>query len=450
MLHQVRWLLFRFAGVAHFLGFAGCSEDSNLHNCIVKKQIIITQILYSHKTFHLKVTPKLLWAFLLSFVAFTLSAQDNRTQYPKLLSNAYFSVNIGHINYPFSNEHIEPGYSAESVKIPHLAVRLLLFGYKINDRLSAQMSYMRPVNWVEYQNINGDKSSRSVYMNIAGLTLKSQLPVTKKLSVSGEAGLGIITRNGFNIDEKPVIKDANFATILSGVGLEYHLNNKWNLLAGATYAPSKASARQPHILFLSGGFRYNMNRLSDEKVASNARSGFFFPHHLVQLGYTTNSFGYNVNTFFGRTAHIFWEGDSEVETGLSLRYQRNVFHTRKVFSFDVGTSFSYWKSRKNKEAFYTLSLYPLLRFTVLRTRPADFYLFYSVAGPTYISRVVIDGEDTGRHFTFQDFMGLGSFFGKKRNLNAEININHYSNGNIFPKNGGVKVPLTFMVGYTFN
>ena len=309
---------------------------------------------------------------------------------------------------------------------------------------------MRPVNWVEYQNINGDKSSRSVYMNIAGLTLKSQLPANRKFSVSGEAGLGIITRNGFTIDDKPVIKDASYATILSGAGLEYHLNRKWDLVAGATYAPSNAKEKQPHILFLSGGFRYNMNRLSDEKVAANAGSGFIFPRHLVQLGYTTNRFGYGVNTFFGRKAHIFWEGDSEVETGISMRYQRNIFHTRKIFSFDVGTSVSYWKSRENKEGFYTMSLYPLLRFTAIRTSPIDVYLFYSVAGPTYISRVMIDGENTGKHFTFQDFMGLGSFFGKKRNLNAEININHYSNGNIFPKNGGVKVPLTLMLGYSFD
>jgi hypothetical protein len=400
------------------------------------------------------MTSKFLWSFL--FCSATLlhcfysNAQDNRTQYPKLLANAYFSLNVGHINYPFTNKNLEPGYQAESIKIPHLAVKLLLFGYKFNESLSAQITYMRPVNWVEYQNINGDNTSRSMYMNIGGLTLKSQLPVTNKFSVYGEAGLGIITRNGFEIDDKPVIKDASYATVLSGAGLEYHINKKWDLLAGATYAPSSASAKQPHILFLSGGFRYNMSPLSAEKVAANANTGYIFPHHLLQVGYTTNAPGYGVNTFFGKKAHIFWEGDSEVESGWSVRYQRNVFHTRKVFALDIGTSFSYWKSKENKEDFYTLSLYPLLRFTALRTKPMDVYLFYSVAGPTYISRVMIDGENTGKHFTFQDFMGLGSFFGKNRNLNAEININHYSNGNIFPNNGGVKVPLTFMLGYTFN
>jgi hypothetical protein len=55
----------------------------------------------------------------------------------------------------------------------------------------------------------------------------------------------------------------------------------------------------------------------------------------------------------------------------------------------------------------------------------------------------------GGHFTFQDFMGVGVFFGSKRNFVAEVNLNHYSNGNIFPHNDAVKVPLGFSVGYCF-
>ncbi|HWJ25865.1 MAG TPA: acyloxyacyl hydrolase, partial [Flavisolibacter sp.] len=77
------------------------------------------------------------------------------------------------------------------------------------------------------------------------------------------------------------------------------------------------------------------------------------------------------------------------------------------------------------------------------------YFNYSVAGPSYISKVVIDSSETGKHFTFQDFMGMGIFAGKNRHLNAEIKIQHYSNGNIFPRNAGVKVPLTFNLGYAF-
>jgi len=46
-------------------------------------------------------------------------------------------------------------------------------------------------------------------------------------------------------------------------------------------------------------------------------------------------------------------------------------------------------------------------------------------------------------------MVLGGFFGKDRRYNAELRISHYSNGNIFPANDGVKIPLTFNIGYIF-
>ena len=138
-----------------------------------------------------------------------------------------------------------------------------------------------------------------------------------------------------------------------------------------------------------------------------------------------------------------------MDSGVAPHYERNVFHTRKLFSLDAGTSAGVYRTRNRKERFYTLSVYPLLRFTFLRTTPADLYFAYSLAGPTYISKTMLDGLDTGHHFTFQDFMGLGVFAGKNRNLNVGVKINHYSNGNIFTQNAGVMIPLTFSVGYAF-
>ena len=79
----------------------------------------------------------------------------------------------------------------------------------------------------------------------------------------------------------------------------------------------------------------------------------------------------------------------------------------------------------------------------------DFYFNYSLAGPTFISRTTIDDQDTGRRFTFQDFMGAGVFAGRSKHLNAEIRIAHYSNGNLFPQNAGVTIPLGFNLGYAF-
>ena len=393
---------------------------------------------------------KITIAFLLLFIHCAVHSQDKQAQYSKVLQNSYFGVNIGHINYPFSATQLEPGYQVREVKVPHTAVRLVLFGHEFNDHLSAQITYMRPVLWVRYRDVNGDDGNHSVWMNVAGLTVKGKIPLSKKFSLSAEAGLGIITRSGFQKDGNTVVSDANYSTGLLGGTLEYRLKNKWDLLISTVYSPENRKALQPHTLFIGAGFNYTMRKLPEERVREVIATGKKFPKNIIQVGYTTLQFGHKVNDFVSDGAiPIFWGGKVWVDRGLSFYYQRNAFHTKRVFALDWGTSVGFWRTELEKKNFFTISAYPVLRFTFLRTNPTDFYFYYSVAGPTYISRTVIDQVNTGKHFTFQDLMGIGIFSGKNRSFNAEIKIGHFSNGNLFPKNAGVGVPLTFNAGYTF-
>lgn len=398
-----------------------------------------------------KVFVVILVLFLFQFVP--TQAQDTRTQYAGLLSKAYFDLNIGYINYPFTTQQLEPGYSVESIDVPHTAVRFVLFGYNFNKYLAAQITYMRPVSWVRYNNINGDQSNHPVFMNVGGLTAKGQYPIFKKLKIYGEAGLGIITRKGFSENDNPdkmIVTNANYATWLFGGGLKYQVGRNWELEFSTSYSPPNSSVNQPYTVFYGGGFSFTLNPVLEENVKANANSGYIFPKQMIQIGYSTNAFGYGVNDFFSEGAiPVFWGGYAEVKNGITVHYQRNVFHTRKVFSLDWGASFSYYVSNEDSDKFWTLSLFPVLRFTVVHFKPLDIYLNYSVAGPTYISKSDIDGYETGPKFTFQDFMGMGLYIGKDRRINAEVRIAHYSNGNLFPENEGVKIPLTFNLGYTF-
>jgi hypothetical protein len=372
---------------------------------------------------------------------------EKRIQYPWGLKNSYFGINIGYINYPFSALQPEPGYSVEKVTVPHIAPRITLYGHQFNKYLSAQITYMRPVDWVIYNNINGDKKPHSVWMNVAGLTVSTNLPLSKKFSLFAEGGLGIVTRKGFVINNKPVIKDATIATLLTGVALQYHLNSKWSLDIGTTWSPADAKNKQPATSFFSAGFKYRLKELAKEKVASNSKSGYYFARHILQVSYTTNALNYGVNDLFSKTLPLFWGGAAHVKRGFSLHYQRNIFHARKVFSMDWAAGIGLWKSRNKGDEFFTLSLYPVLRFTAFRSPKTDLFFEYTVAGPTLISKTLIDNETTGRHFTFYDAMGLGIITGKKKKLTAGIRIAHFSNGNLFPQNDGVKVPLTFSLGY---
>lgn len=396
--------------------------------------------------------------FLISALS-PLFAQDNRAQIPKILSNAFFEINIGSINYDFGQKNMEPGYNLESVKIPHAAVRLVLFGYEFNKYLAAQINYMRPVKWAHYDYNGINTGEGHVWMNVGSITLKPQLPIGNKFSVYGEGGLAIITRHGLNdILGKAVVADAQYATFLLGGGIRYHVNENWRLQITSVWSPEQKSVKQPATSYVAAGFSYKLKPFPKEKLDKAVKRGYIWPKQFVQIGYSTNIFGYSINNFLADERHpFFWGGEAEVRQGLTITYQHNIFHAPKVFSLDIGASTSVWQSKgqglhlsnPNRGSFFTLSIFPVTRFNYLHTKILDAYFFYSVAGPTYISQKMIDGRDMGGYFTFQDNMGTGIFTGERRNINAEIRIGHYSNGNIYPSNDSVKIPLTFLLGWTF-
>lgn len=381
------------------------------------------------------------------------TGQNEWMQFPSVLRNSYFEINVGYINYPFGQESMEPGFSLESVHVPHAAVRLVLFGHEFNRYLSAQITYLRPVWWTEYEYVNDKTLVRShgtVWMNVAGLTVVPQLPVTERLSLYGELGACLVTRNGINdlYTYQTVIKDVTRMAFLFGGGIRYRANRNWGFMLSATYTPPDKVAKQPYTVFYAAGFSYKLLPITEKRLVRASYAGYSFPKEMIQVGYSTNLFGFGVNDVFSKML-LFWGGDVEVRHGLTLNYQRTIYRGIKVFSFDWGVSFSYWQSNLSRKHFVTVSLFPVLRFTVIRSKPVDVYFFYSVAGPTYISRRIIDGKDTGGNFTFQDNLGVGIYLREKRDLNLEVKIGHYSNGNLFPNNDGVKIPLTFSLGFPF-
>jgi hypothetical protein len=374
---------------------------------------------------------------------------DTRTQYPRLLQNSYISINVGTIDQPFSQAQLEPGFHASSIEVPRIDVRAMLIGHEFNSFVSAQASYMRPLNYVSYESVRpGDVDRHHVRVNFGAVTLKGRVRVTRRWSAYGEGGIGFTSRTGFSLGDTTVVTDAHYASVLVGGGAEYRLTPSWDVTGGVTFSPGRDEIRQPHTVFFAGGFRYTVRPLPADRVEANRDGGFIFPRQTLQVEYSSGT-GYGVNDFVSRKVPIFWGGHAKVDFGIAPHYQRNVFHTRKVFGLDVGASAGFYKTREHDDRFFTLSVYPLFRFTFLRARLADMYFAYSLAGPTYLSKVVLDDLDTGRHFTFQDFMGIGWFAGANRNLNFGVKINRYSNGNIFTQNAGVKIPLTFSIGYAY-
>lgn len=377
----------------------------------------------------------------------TAEGQDKRFQYPVGLKDAYFGFSIGHINYNFSPSHLEEDLTVEAIEVPHTAVRFIIYGYRLSKNISVQASYLRPVTFARYRNVDGETIPHNVWMSVGGLTLTGDIPLGSGFSIFSEGGLAVVTRRGFSVNNQIAMKNASYATMMLGTYLRYRLGNKWQLQLGSLWSPAHAKAKQPATTYHSAGFNYCLVPLSKEKIERNEKAGHYFPHQFAYLGYSTNAFGYGANNFLSEgTIPVFWGGEAHVKNGISFNYQRNIFHARKVFSFDWGASIGSWKSRDKKENFYTVSLSPVLRFTVFRSKAVDLGIDYSVAGPTFISRPVIDNKKTGSRFTFYDFMGINAFAGAKKKIYAGLRIAHFSNGNMLPDNEGVKVPLTLNMG----
>jgi hypothetical protein len=304
---------------------------------------------------------------------------------------------------------------------------------------------------VTYDDVNGTGQGHSVWVVQGEFKLRAHLPVSDRVSLYGESGVAVTSRHGAKTDDGAIIvEDAHYPALLLGAGLEYQINERWSLEGGFTHSAASRTHNQPETVLLSGGFKYHMAPLPPDRLREASSGGYYFPEQIVQVGYASGVAGFGLNHFLSRTLPIFWQGHVFVDSGLAARYERNVFHSRKIFAFDLGASVSTWQSQQNGDSLLALSVYPLFRFLPIRTRTADVYATYSLAGPTHLSRRVVDGTEVGTNrFTFQDLFGFGVLAGEGRHVVVDVSLAHYSNGNLFPINAGVAVPLTISLGYAF-
>lgn len=389
---------------------------------------------------------------------FSQTENASKTKFTNFLSKSYYSINLGGVFYPFSNKNLIDGYATNTFSRNWFSGRLLL-GHKITDDFSVQFGTMRPAAWFKYDNVNNIGYERSVWINAWSLSLKKDFNIHKNTTFYVEAGLANLTRFGFSINDKVIYEDAHYASLLYGFGVQYWLSNKWRLSANGTFFPKSAKHNQPSISQASLGFEYHLQQVDDKTADEYAKNDYFFPKNIFQVSYGTNAIGFGVNRFFGMSLKVgnfesfgipvFWVGEAKARQAYSLTYQRLIYRSEKIFSLDWGASITAFQSSVNRENVFAFSIFPVLRFYLLRRNGFDFYSNYSLIGPTLLTKSDIDDLKTGPTVIFQDTMGFGVFFGKDRKYNIEMRIMHYSNGNIFTKNDGVAIPIQFTFGRTF-
>lgn len=391
-------------------------------------------------------------------IFFSQEKKKQKTKFTNFLANSYYSINLGGIFYPFSNDNLIDGYQTETFSRNWFSGRLLL-GHKLREDISLQFGTMRPASWFKYDNINNIGYFTSVWINAWSLSLKKDFKFDDKTSFYVEAGVANLTRFGFSINDIVVYDDAHYASLLYGLGVQYRLSEKWRLSANGTFLPKSNKYNQPSISQVSLGFEYHLQQVDDKTADEYSSNDYFFPNNIFQVSYGTGAIGFGFNQFFGMSLPIgnfesfgipvFWVGEVKAQHAVSLTYQRLIYRSEKIFSLDWGVSATYFQSRKGKTDVFAFSIFPVLRFYLMRRPGFDFYTNYSIIGPAFISKADIDGFMSGPKITYQDTMGFGVFFGKEREYNLEFRIMHYSNGNIFTRNDGVAIPLQLTIGKTF-
>ena len=212
---------------------------------------------------------------------------DDSVQFPTGLANSFVTVNVGSIGYAFSEQQLAPGHSVGSIDVPHTAASVVLFGHHFSKHVSVQGSYMRPIKYVRYQNLDGTDASQTVWMHYGTVTAQVRVPVARRLSVFGEGGLAITSRRGFELGDRPAVTNAQFASALFGGGIEYRLNTTLDLVVGTSVIPARSQDNNPATIFTSAGIRFNMRPVPPERVAEIVAAGYIFPRTIVQVGYAT-------------------------------------------------------------------------------------------------------------------------------------------------------------------
>jgi len=384
----------------------------------------------------------------------TQAAQDPRRQLPSFFYHSYIGLNIGYSKINYTNKQLASGYQAFKIENQSAGARIFI-GHYFTPYLAAQLSLMRPFLWTYYSEIVGDhapENRNSVWTSLFGLlTLKPTWRINDRWWLYGEGGLGWIsrhgfTRNAFDGNHFPLVESGEVFTPIWGGGLSYRVSGEWFLDASVIYTPSVHSLHQPNSFYAAFGFMHYFLPPCSCPDDSDTGPVYIFPRNVIEVGYfNRHLINWEANKYVSAPyVPIFWDGRIKTENGVSVMYERNFFHTRRLFSLHWGASVSHWVSRELRNQYFAFSIFPAIRFWLIRGKYADFYFTYSVAGPTILTRRVIDNQSTSKHFTFQDFLGFA-----KLDLEKDDTLTLYESGEVLSR-GSLKNPLIVVANYIFD
>ena len=147
---------------------------------------------------------------------------------------------------------------------------------------------------------------------------------------------------------------------------------------------------------------------------------------------------------------LFWRASTKVNSGGAFSLERILTEVNERILINKGLSLSHWMSSHtasiSKHGISILSVYLSGYFYFLNIFSQQLYLYTSIGGPSWMSKNSFEKTGFSNRFVFQNQLGVGTNWGGRKEYNLGLRFIHYSNGDLFPINGGFDVPVAIFLG----
>jgi hypothetical protein len=143
---------------------------------------------------------------------------------------------------------------------------------------------------------------------------------------------------------------------------------------------------------------------------------------------------------------LMWDAKLKVDRAIMLSYERDLYHFGRYLELYSGISGGFLESFGEKEdSIQTFGGYLMARLYFVKVRNFQMFFMWSPAGPSFLTKREFATTEFSNLFVFQDQFGIGIRVKGKREYDFFVKLYHFSNGDIFPINGGIDIPL--LIGF---
>lgn len=134
---------------------------------------------------------------------------------------------------------------------------------------------------------------------------------------------------------------------------------------------------------------------------------------------------------------------------INYTFYNTFFGEADRWEFRLGAGYSYlWTNVDTHSELHVASVLPTLRWYFKETARFKPYVNMTI-GPSLMSDSHLGLQEQGSRFIFNDFFGVGTYFGKEKDWEFSWSWRHLSNALLFAPNPGIDVPFTLSLGRIF-